>query len=240
MSYTVARMELVDRLQFFTLYDVLAVAFLLGVWTWIGWRIEYPNPKRPSVAFLMDRHRRDWMQHHVTRNPRVLDAIIMSNLRNGMTFFASGCMIAIGGILALIGNTEPLIGVARDLTLDPSPKVIWELKLLTLILFLANAFLKFVWAHRLFGYASILMGAIPNEADDPNAYHRAEQAAYVSITASRNFNRGLRAIYFTLAALAWLLGPLPLFVATLATVGFVWRREFASVSRRHLMNSAQT
>ncbi len=232
-------MELLERLQFFTFIDALAVLLLLSSWVGVSWWIERLNAAKPSVSVLMEAYRRDWMKNHVTRDPRVLDALIMGSLRNGTTFFASGCMIAIGGVLALIGNTDPLLGVARDLSLDQSPKVIWELKLLLLMLLLANAFLKFVWAHRLFGYASVLMGAIPNDEDDPASYKRAAQAAEVTNNASRSFNRGLRSIYFTLAALVWLLGAIPLILAVLATLAVIWRREFASSSRQNLYQGTE-
>jgi uncharacterized membrane protein len=42
--------------------------------------------------------------------------------------------------------------VAQDLTLESDPIFLLEVKLLVLLLFAANAFLKFVWSHRLFGY----------------------------------------------------------------------------------------
>jgi uncharacterized membrane protein len=46
-----------------------------------------------------------------------------------------------------------------------------------------------------------------------------------------NFNRGLRALYFALGALAWLLGPIPLMIAATVVIWVVWSREFASIPR---------
>jgi uncharacterized membrane protein len=91
--------------------------------------------------------------------------------------------------------------------------------------------LKFVWSNRLFGYCSVMMAAVPNDPEDPLAYHRAGQAAEINITAAKSFNRGLRSIYFALAALGWLLGPLALALATIATTMVLMRRDFASHSR---------
>jgi uncharacterized membrane protein len=45
----------------------------------------------------------------------------------------------------------------------------------------------------------------------------------------------LRSIYFALAVLAWLFGPWALMIATVLTVALVVRREFASESRRALL-----
>ena len=99
----------------------------------------------------------------ITREPRVFDAQLLAMIRQGTSFFASATMIAIGGCLALLGNTERLMGIAEDLTLEGGPSIVWELKVLVILGFLANAFFKFVWANRLFGYCAVLMGAVPND-----------------------------------------------------------------------------
>ncbi len=144
-------------------------------------------------------------------------------------------MIAIGGLLALMGNAEKISGIARDLTDMPETQVEIELKLAVILIFLANAFLKFVWSHRLFGYCAILMASVPNDKDHPSAISRANKAAMVNVTASRSFNRGLRSVYFAMACLAWLFGAGALIGAAMITVFVLARREFASQSRAALM-----
>ncbi len=228
-------MELLDRLQFFSPFDLTAITLLATSWVLIGWIIERDNSKHPSVSVIMAGYRREWMVQFVTREPRVFDANVLANLRQGTTFFASTSMIGIGGGLALIGNTESLLGIAKDLSLEDAPAVVWEMKILVVILFLANGFLKFVWSHRLFGYCAVMLASVPNDATDPACLPRARQAAEINITAARSFNRGLRSVYFALGALAWLLGAIPLLVATAFTVLILWRREFASHSRSILL-----
>lgn len=155
--------------------------------------------------------------------------------RQGTAFFASASMIAIGGAFALFGNAEEVAGLGNDLTLANDPAIMWEIKLVVVMVFLVNAFLKFVWSNRLFGYCAVLMAAVPNDPTDPRATPRADQAAEINITAARSFNRGLRSIYFGMAACAWFFGPLALVTATLFTLGVLWRREFASRSRAALI-----
>jgi len=104
-------------------------------------------------------------------------------------------------------------------------------------IFLLYAFLKFIWSSRLFGYCAVLMAAVPNDPEDPSALPRAMQAAEVNIRAAMNFNRGLRALYFALGSLAWLLGAEALIVAAVAVAWMVWSRDFASQSRRVLVGS---
>jgi len=224
----------IDRLALFSPLDFAALGALLLFWIGIGWRIEHPRPARPSVSALMAGYRRLWMAQMVTRQPRMFDSSLVGQLRQTTAFFTSAAMIAIGGGLALIGNAEQIAGVAQDFALGGSPAFVWEIKVLVVLLLLTNAFLKFVWANRLFGYCSIVMGSVPNDPEDPLAYPRAAQAAELSITAGRSFNRGLRATYFALAAMTWLAGAVPLLLATLVTSAVLYRREFVSQSRQVL------
>ncbi|WP_095588412.1 DUF599 domain-containing protein [Actibacterium ureilyticum] len=228
-------MTLGDHIGLFGPLDYAAIGLWIAGWLGMGFMIDSAPTGRASVSVLMQQYRRMWMVELVTRSPRIFDASILSTLRQGTTFFASASMISIGGGLALLGNTERLLGLARDLTLDTAPAVVWEMKLIIILLFVANAFLKFVWSHRLFGYSAVIMAAVPNDATDPRAPEIAAQAANLLNTASRSFNRGMRSLYFALAGLAWLLGAVPLLVSTLATLAILWRREFSSNSRRALL-----
>lgn len=210
--------------------DIAAVALLLVCWLVTGRLTEHPPASRPSVTVLMADYRREWMRQFVTRQPRIFDATVIDSLRQGTAFLASACMIALGGGVALLGNSDGLEGVARDI----SPGMIGdalEIRVILPLLFLANALLKFIWSNRLFGYCAILMASVPNDPGDPLAYHRAGQAAEVNITAAAAFNAGLRSIFFALGALAWLFGAIPLVLATIIATGVLLRREFASHSR---------
>ncbi|WP_128253422.1 DUF599 domain-containing protein [Falsirhodobacter deserti] len=226
-------MDLLFRLSSLGWVDAAAVTLQVALFLGIGWLVEHPPAGRPSMSILMADYRRDWMRHFVTRQQKIFDATVITSLRQATSFFISGTMIAIGGGIALIGNPERVMILAQDLTLDQQATVI-EIKVIFVLLFLANAFLKFIWSHRLFGYCAVLMGSMPN-TDDPLAFHRAAQAAEVNVTAARSYNRGLRSIYFALAALGWLLGPWSLFLTTLATSATLLRREFISQSRDIVM-----
>ncbi|TJZ92881.1 DUF599 domain-containing protein [Paracoccus gahaiensis] len=219
------------------LRDLIALVMLFAAWLGIGWFTERPPQGRPSVSVLMTRYRREWMRYFVTREPRIFDGNILASLREGTAFFASACMIATGGLLALIGNGERLRTIASGLELDPATDTGWELRLLVPMFFVANAFLKFVWAHRLFGYCAVMMAAVPNKADHPDAMDRAMQAADLNITAARSFNAGLRSVYFALGSLGWLTGAWTLMLGTGIVLWVTWRREFASTSRQVILRS---
>lgn len=221
----------------FTPADLAALAWLFLTWLGIGWITEHPPRQHPSVSVLMKDYRREWMRHFVTRDPRIFDGNILTTLREGTAFFASACLIAVGGGLALIGKTDQLAGVARQFDLGHVPALKWEIKIVVVLFFVANALLRFVWAHRLFGYCAVMMAAVPNDPRDPRAMPAAMQAAEINITAARSFNSGLRCVYFALGALGWLAGPLGLFLATLYVLVISWRREFASHSRGVILHA---
>jgi uncharacterized membrane protein len=220
--------------------DAPALCFLALVWLGTGWIVEHPPASLPSVTVLMRGYRLAWMHQMVTRQPRIFDATIMDNLRQGTTFFASACMIAIGGAVALIGNANRLSGFAVGLALEPQPVVVIQIKLIAAAILVTDALLKFVWAHRLFGYCAIVMASVPNDPGDPDAYPRATQAAEINVAAAKNFNKGLRSVYFALAGLGWLAGPVALAAAVTVTGAVLMRREFSSQSRRVLMRETPT
>ncbi len=228
-------MTISDVLSLLSWLDLAALACLLLCWFGIGWRIEHPMGGARSVSNLMLAYREDWMREMVTRQPRIFDATILGTLRQGTTFFASSSMIAIGGGLALMANPQPLSDVAGDLVNNSAPEILWEIKLLPVLLYLVSAFLAFVWSHRQFGYCAVIMASVPNDPDDPMTYPRAEKAAELNSRAARSFNRGMRSVYYALGATAWLAGAMPLILGTLAVTMMIWRREFASHSRALLL-----
>ena len=131
-------MTLYESLSLFNTLDGIAVGLIILAWFAIGYAIDNPNAARPSVSVLMANCRRQWMRQHVTRDPRVFDALLVSNLRQAAAFFASTCLVAFGGGLALIGNPERLANVAQDLLLDDAPNVVWDVRIFLVLIFLAN------------------------------------------------------------------------------------------------------
>lgn len=213
--------------------DLAALAYLVAGAALIGWRIEHPGAAKPSVTVMMAEYRMAWMQSFAERDSRIFDSQILSNLRQSTSFFASTCLLAIGGVLALVGNVEPLTGLAEELHAD-APALLYQLKLIVVAVFLAAGFMRFVWSNRVFGYCAIVMGSMPIDPGDPGVPAHVRRAGELNIRAGVNFNRGLRAIYYALGAAAWLIGPLALVLAATVSFWLVWSREFASVPRQIL------
>jgi uncharacterized membrane protein len=219
----------------FSLPDLLALAWFLSAWIVYSAVIENTAKGRSSLNALMNAYRDEWMERLLSREMRMVDAQVTAALQNGSAFFASTSLIAIGGALTLLRSGEAIVSVMSMLPFGATPsRELWELKMMGLVVIFVYAFFKFAWCYRLFNYFAIMVGASPPpaEKDTPAAQAFAHRAAQLSADAGRHFNRGQRAYFFALGYLGWFLGPYALALATAGVVVVMWRRQFASDSRK--------
>jgi len=217
------------------LIDALAFAWFLVAWLGYSYVIERTASGRDGLNAMMNKHRDEWMLHMLGRENRIVDAQVSAALQNGTAFFASTSLIAIGGTLSLLRSPEAVLPMMSALPGGMTgSRELWELKMLGLAIIFVYAFFKFAWSYRLYNYFAILLGAAPPaaEKDTPQAKAFAHRAAAICADAGQHFNRGQRAFFFALGYLGWFLGAVPLMATTLAIVVVMWRRQFASVSRR--------
>jgi uncharacterized membrane protein len=211
--------------------DVIAVGFFALEWTVYAITLEHTAYGRDSLSTRMHVYREIWVRNLLHREARMVDMQIMASLQNGTAFFASTSLIAIGGALALLRETNDALVVlgALPVNLSPSP-ALWEVKCVGLILIFIYTFFKFAWAYRLFNYVAILFGAMPpaNQRDTAEAEAHVIRTTRMFETAGRHFNRGQRAFFFALGYLGWFVSPWVLFATTAAVVIVIWRRQFAS------------
>lgn len=219
----------------FDLLDVVALLVFWVLWLSTTWRIEQTSTKRPSVHVLMTRHRHRWMEEMAARDVRIFDSAILNSIQQSTAFFGSTTLLVIGGIFAMLGKPELLLSAGEGILPDSSLQTL-QTELLMVLGIASFAFLKFVWSNRLFSYCAIVMASMPNDGSTPEAKRTATRAAHLNTFAARSFNRGLRGIYYALTAMAWLLGPEALIVASIVTTGVLIRREFFSRSRAALVD----
>ena len=215
--------------------DLVALACFIGAWVLYAFLVEWTARGRDGLSAHMDRYREIWMHRMLHREARMVDMQIMAALQNGTAFFASTSLIAIGGTLSLLRSTDDVLGVMGALPFAvPTSSVQWEAKTVGLVIIFAYAFFKFAWSYRLYNYVSILLGAMPFSADKetPEALAHIRRTALMFQSAGRHFNRGQRGFFLALGYLGWFAGPYVLMASTAAVVAVLWRRQFASASRR--------
>jgi uncharacterized membrane protein len=185
----------------------------------------------------MREYRRQWWRRLLTRELRVIDTSILTVLTNTATFFASTTLLILGGLLALVGTTETVERVVEDLPFKTRgiSETLWELKLLLLVAIFIYAFFKFTWSLRQFNTASVLVGVAPPVTDQPDREsHFIQRGATATHLAAESFNDGIRAYYFAMAAMAWLISPYLLMASTAVVCLVLYRREFHSPMLRAL------
>ena len=170
------------------------------------------------------------MDKMLSRELRIVDITVITNLSNSAIFFASTTLLILGGLLAIIGTSENIIAVMNDMPFVANEeKALWEFKLFLIFGIFVYAFFKFTWSLRQHNFCSVLVGAVPtSENDEKKRSNFVSRAARISGSAADSFNYGLRAYYFALAALSWFLNSW-FFIATVAIVVYIlYRREFHS------------
>ena len=121
----------------FTLPDLLAFAWFIGVWIGYSLLIERTPKGRSGLNTLMHGYRDEWMERLLARNMRMVDAQVTA-------FIASTSLIAIGGTLTLLRSSEQILTVVAALPFGVAPSAeLWEVKTMGLAIIFVYAFFKF-------------------------------------------------------------------------------------------------
>lgn len=211
--------------------DWLALAVFVSCWNGYALVVDrIPSVQRRSILAAMDEHRRRWMRAMLRRDNRIADVATVGNLMQSVSFLATTSIFILGGLVAMLGAPDLGRRVVASLPYAIAPsEALWEIKIALLLLIFVNAFFELTWSLRQFNYCSIVVGGIPPGAPDAACEAQAEMAARIASRAARHFNNGLRSYYFGLAALAWILHPVALILASLLVLRELHRREFRSV-----------
>jgi uncharacterized membrane protein len=213
-----------------SLFDV--IAFLLFLVCWPGYRLFASRfeAKRPGLMSHVKSFRRQWISRMAERESHVADAALLGNLLRGSLFFASTTIFILGGLVALVGTAPKIAELVSQLPFaTPTDPRLAEIKAVVLVLVYVYAFFKFTWAAWQYNVLSILVGAMPAQGSDHLVRERyAEAAGQVAALAGESYNNGVRAYYFSIPLMAWLVDPLLFFVGTLIVTSVLYRREFNS------------
>ena len=222
-----------------TAIDYGALALALACWFGFDMLANRPRDgKWASLSHLMDRYRHRWMRVMAQRDMRMVDTIIQSAVLQGCTFFASTAILLVGGLLALLGAADQAIVIVRDLPFAvETTRALWQIKVLGIVTVLMYAFFKFAWAHRVYTYCIVVIGSAPVR-EAPESTDAATLAGGLIGLGARHFDRGIRAYYYALAAIAWFLHPALFMVSTLWVTAVLIRREFRSKAHAILARGA--
>ena len=211
------------------LADLLAPAWFLSCWAGYTYYADGGRGQR-NLTRVMHVYRALWARQMLERDNRMVDTQIIANLMRSASFFASTTVLIIAGLIAVLGARERAMAVLAELPFAvQSSMLLWDLKVLLLIVLFVYAFFKFTWAFRQYNYCLILVGCAPAPGQPTDArLGIAERLARIASSTGRHSNRGIRAYYFGLAALSWFIHPWLFMALTVWVILVLYRREFRS------------
>ncbi len=219
------------------LLDGIAVGWFLLVW--IGYTLFAKNKARQvsCLSYELRRKRTAWMEQMLVRDNKMADVALISTLERNVSFFASSSMLILAGLLTALASSDKIAMVLQQvLPWMHQVDGLLQFKILALVLIYIFTFFQFTWSLRQYGFGGVLIGAAPDgrtlSADELQQY--ANKAAKVIDQAAHSFNYGLRAIYFSLALLAWFINAWLLMVATVVVMLVMKHREFHSKALKAL------
>ena len=215
-----------------SILDILAFVWFCLCFFGYAWAVRYgPLKSRRGLVAAVNDRRLQWMETALKRDVRIMDSQLLTSLSSGNAFFASTSVLVLGGLTAMLGAADNVKERLEQLPLvSDAPLVMWEFKILFLMVLMIMAFFAFAWAFRLTHYVGTMFGALPlqAEADTEMARTHARKTAELVGLSGRHLNTGLRTIYFAIAGLAWFVSPILFAVACALVTAIVYRREYLS------------
>jgi uncharacterized membrane protein len=215
--------------------DWAAIVVFFGGWSGYAWFARDRSLTRPSILGATNRVRSQWMLQTTYRAVRVLDGTVIQNLSTSPSFFASTTVLIIGGLLAVLGTSEKANELVRDLPFaasNNSSVLLFDLKVILLLVVFVYAFFRFTWSMRQYTFGALLVAAAPEaeqfESQGLSREAFANKAGRMVGLAAETFNDGLRAYYFSFAAVGWFFSPVVFMVATAGVIYILFTREFRS------------
>lgn len=211
-------------------------AFGWFVTAWVGFTVvqDHLLSGRRVVNQHLKIVRRHWIARMLERDNRIMDSQLVGHTMHSCTFFASTNMLVLAGIVGSFGAIEHAHGLISDLSFTAkTSRQLFEIKMLLLLVVFTFGFFKFTWALRQYNYCCALIGSAPMPPlpDDEHAAmsETIGEALTLAVTA---LNGGMRAYYFALAVLAWIVGPVPFVLATTAVLVVLTRRQGFSATEK--------
>jgi len=210
--------------------DWVSLALFFACWAGYAWYSEHSQWGAGGLIRTSQNYRLTWAQRMLEREIRVTDSTLIGNLMSSVSFYANTTIYIIAGLVAALGAADKLINFTAELPFaSAGNRELLEIKLMLVLASFVFAYFKFTWSLRQFNLLSILVGAAPlGQAGEPGIDDYARRVAGANNLAGDDFNRGIRAYYFGLAASGWLLHPAALGALSAIVVIILFRRDYRS------------
>lgn len=220
-----------------TLSDWLALALFFLCWLGYGPLLNLLARRSGTLNDDMLVIRRVWMTAMTHREIRLVDSQLMGHTINSGGFFASTNLLLIAAVASVLFGGEQALQGFTSVGAEAVPMKLLVAKLALVLLCLARGLLDFIWSIRQLNYALALIGAAPEVHTEADRAALGAAAADLLNPALSAFSQGVRGYYFSLAAAAWLFGPLWLAVGVAAVFCLMVWRQAGSPAARAIRNA---
>jgi uncharacterized membrane protein len=181
----------------------IAPLLIMALWLLYGPLLNFFGRSILNAQLHVVRLRWMRMMHDSPRHDRVFDAIILGQLSNSMSFFGSGTLLVVAGLL---GGFTAIGGLHSRLTqmvfFPPISLALFTVYFAVLTLIMVMSFFAFVYALRRLAYTTAMVGGLTaTSTADPLARTMIAETAVVLTEAVKSLNHGIRGFYFAISAL---------------------------------------
>jgi len=211
------------------LIDLFVLTWFVACWAGYTYFAARKSTKTASLVVAMRLYRREWFKRLIQHENRIADVAAFNSLLTGATFFASTAILILGGLVAMLGTTDRVMDVVAGLPFARTESELSSrIKLFLMIGVFVYTFFKFTWSIRQYHFCTVLVGAAPLTEKPQEHEDFVDMATKVASHAAEDFNQGLRAFYFALAALTWFFHPWLSVASSVVVVYILHQREFNS------------
>lgn len=209
---------------------------------WLGYAAFARRRAKTSynLSAVLQLYRKRWMHEMLLRQNRIADAALLASLERNVSFLASTSIFIIAGLVTLMASAEQIHAtlVALPFTNSDLTSKQLQFKICLLIAIYVYAFFTLTWAMRQYGICAVLLGASPAPEEgstaDGASSNLAQNRQHANMTAKiidhagHSYNYGLRAYYFSLSVLPWLINAWLFMLAVGVVTAVLYHREFKS------------
>lgn len=213
-------------------FDAFAIFVFFACWMGYEPFLQSISKKSGLITKDLSVVRRAWMQEMTIREIKLFDSNLMAHAVNSATNFSSANLLLIAALGGVLFSSKLPLKSVEALGFDVSSPFLFQLKLALVVICLTRGLLNFIWAIRQMNYCAAAMGSVPEYMDKATAARFTDAIGNIIEPAMSNFSQGVRGYYFSIAAAAWLFGPLYLIIASLGAVALLgWRQSRSQAAR---------
>ena len=214
-----------------SLGDVAGLLIFVACWLGYPYFVRRFVPKAINLGLISLRIA--WMRTMLRRENRIVDSALLGHVVHSASFFTSTSLIVIGALLSLLSNVDRVQPAVEQLAfVTPIPRMVFELKIALPLVVLIHGFAALTWSLRQLNYTIAMIGAAPDRKSVGVSAERLAHAIGRSLSAALStFNTGIRAYYFAIGGLAWVMGGWALAVAgILIALMLFWRQRYSTAA----------